>query len=303
LLNVTNNYVELFNSIVCKAIAGKRQNFGARGSYNARVAGAVIQHNTQQVLTELHKNVCNTVPSIIENLEKRRQIKVARTKEYRKLHGKPKKFKTKEGTDSYGPKSQKPDLSPDVFEQFKEKQLEKLFEDGRNWKQIERDTIEQSTSELWQTLRKERLTASNFGLVCRMRPTTSCAMTVKNILFPALTDTAAMKYGREMEEIAKQDLSQLLEKDIKPCGLFIDCDNPYLSASPDGLVDEDDLIEIKCPASAEAITAEEAILTLPRLKGIFDKKDPNVMNRNHRFFYQIQGQLNITRRNYCIFAL
>ena len=27
------------------------------------------------------------------------------------------------------------------------------------------------------------------------------------------------------------------------------------------------------------------------------------MNRTHRFFYQVQGQLNITKRNYCIFAI
>jgi len=47
----TNNPAESFNSIICKEIAGKRINFANRGSYNARVAGAVVQYNTQQVLT------------------------------------------------------------------------------------------------------------------------------------------------------------------------------------------------------------------------------------------------------------
>jgi len=27
------------------------------------------------------------------------------------------------------------------------------------------------------------------------------------------------------------------------------------------------------------------------------------MNENHRYFYQVQGQLNITQREYCIFAV
>jgi len=27
------------------------------------------------------------------------------------------------------------------------------------------------------------------------------------------------------------------------------------------------------------------------------------MNRNHRFFYQVQGQLNITERDYCVFTV
>jgi len=63
-----------------------------------------------------------------------------------------------------------------------------------------------------------------------------------------------------------------LNKEIKPCGLFIDTENSYLGASPDGLIDENGLVEIKCPLSAENLTAEEAIQTLTSLKNIFDKK-------------------------------
>ncbi|KYM97059.1 hypothetical protein ALC62_12260 [Cyphomyrmex costatus] len=150
--------------------------------------------------------------------------------------------------------------------------MEELFENGRNWKEIECNTKKQSDSEFWLSLRKVMLTASNFGTVSRKRPTTSCAMLVKNILFPPIIDTAAMKYGRDMEEMAKQNLSEILKKDIKPCGLFIDPDNPWLGASPDGLHDEDGLVQIKCPLTAENLTAEKAVRTLPHLKGIFDKK-------------------------------
>jgi len=39
------------------------------------------------------------------------------------------------------------------------------------------------------------------------------------------------------------------------------------------LLDENGLVEIKCPLSAENLTAEEAIKTLPQLKNIFDKKN------------------------------
>ncbi|KYN08281.1 hypothetical protein ALC62_00740 [Cyphomyrmex costatus] len=140
-------------------------------------------------------------------------------------------------------------------------------------------------------------------IVCRMRPTTSCATTVKNILFPPIIDTAALKYGRDMEEIAKQDLIVKLKKEVKSCGLFIDCDNPWLGATPDGLLDEDGLVEIKYPLSTENLTAEKATETVPRLKNIFDKRNGNMMNKNHHYFYQIQGQLNITQREYCIFAV
>ncbi|KAM0724668.1 hypothetical protein ACS0PU_009052 [Formica fusca] len=112
-----------------------------------------------------------------------------------------------------------------------------------------------------------------------------------------------MKYGRDKEDVARKELAMKLNKEIKPCGLFIDNENSFLGASPDGLIEENGLVEIKCPLSAEHLTAEEAIKTLPFLKGIFDKKDPHKMNRNHRYFYQVQGQLNITEREYCIFAV
>ncbi|XP_029659972.1 uncharacterized protein LOC115233600 [Formica exsecta] len=112
-----------------------------------------------------------------------------------------------------------------------------------------------------------------------------------------------MKYGRDNENVARKELAMKLNKAIKLCGLFIDNENPFLGVSPDGLIEENGLVEIKCPLSAEHLTAEEAIKTLPFLKGIFDKKDPHKMNRNHRYFYQVQGQLNITEREYCIFAV
>jgi len=107
----------------------------------------------------------------------------------------------------------------------------------------------------------------------------------------------------DQEEVAKKELAAKLNKDIKPCGLFIDYENPCLGATPDGLIDENGLVEIKCPQLAEHLTAEEAIEKLPSWKGVFDKKNPDKINRKHRYFYQIQGQLNITRRQYCIFAI
>ena len=66
---------------------------------------------------------------------------------------------------------------------------------------------------------------------------TSCA---KNTLFSPSIDT--MKYGHDMEKMAKYKLSKILKKDITPCGLFIDSNNQWLGASPDGLLEEDGLI-------------------------------------------------------------
>lgn len=304
LLNLTNNPAEWVNSFICKAVGGKRVNFCARGSNNARIAAAVVQHNSQQVVTEMHKNVGRTVPPIVACVEKRRQVKVAQNKELRALNGRANNHRFHLGTDKhYGPQSEKPDLSVEDFERLRKHKLEKLNENARNWEEIELKTRSQNDSEYWKTLRQEMLTSSHFGAVCRMRSSTSCAGNVKNILFPPPIDTLAMRYGRENEGTAREELSKILDEKIEVCGLFIDQENHYLGASPDGLINHDGLVEIKCPATAEMVTAEEAINTIPVVKNIFDRKDVSKMNRIHKYFYQVQGQLHITRRQYCIFAV
>jgi hypothetical protein len=48
---------------------------------------------------------------------------------------------------------------------------------------IERNTVGQQENDDWKKFRKQRLTASNFGKVCKLRPTTSQANTIKYILY------------------------------------------------------------------------------------------------------------------------
>ncbi|KAB0805697.1 hypothetical protein PPYR_02667 [Photinus pyralis] len=47
--------------------------------------------------------------------------------------------------------------------------------------------------------------------------------------------------------------------DVQTCGLFLHKDYPYLTASPDGLVADNGLLEVKCPASAAKLSIVEAI--------------------------------------------
>lgn len=92
-----------------------------------------------------------------------------------------------------------------------------------------------------------------------MKITTSCASTVKLMLYSNF-DCEAMAYGRRNEDIARQQVSAALGKCIEPCGLFIDEEHCFLGASPDGLIEEDGIVENKCPASAKEMTPDEAIL-------------------------------------------
>ena len=73
----------------------------------------------------------SSVPSITENLEKRRQIKIVRVRESRKIDGKPKKFRKNVKqiviTD-FNRKSQIYFLIPDILQQLKQKHIEEKRE-------------------------------------------------------------------------------------------------------------------------------------------------------------------------------
>lgn len=57
------------------------------------------------------------------------------------------------------------------------------------------------------------------------------------------------KWGIEKEPLAISQFSTEYQLDVEASGLIIDRHQPFLAASPDGLVGADSIIEVKCPAS------------------------------------------------------
>lgn len=85
-----------------------------------------------------------TVSRIVENLEKQRQLKVARTKEYREAQERPKKLKRDlEADRHYGPQAQRSDFSPNRVKQLRQNHIDKLIENAKDWQKIELETRKQ----------------------------------------------------------------------------------------------------------------------------------------------------------------
>nr|CAD7419298.1 unnamed protein product [Timema cristinae] len=111
---------------------------------------------------------------------------------------------------------------------------------------LERDTVEQSSCPKWKIERMKRLTASNFGKICHLKSVTSKKNTDHALLYCSV-GTKAMQYGIDNEPFAKAMLQLQMNINVTNCGLFVDKDQPFLVASPDGLVGDDEIVEIKCP--------------------------------------------------------
>jgi hypothetical protein len=316
LFDVDSNSVEQYNSIISKLIGGKRINFAQTNSYQARCAGAVVSYNLHAPLSRLSQVMEKTPNAVAKNVEsKRRRRNLLRAeriraeKERQQASGEPPARKAKRATPAtadqdYGPTAQRPDMDPEVYTAQMEQHLKRLEEWRQEREAIERATLQQAESERWMLMRRKLLTASNFGRVCKMRPTTHSANTVKSLVYPRDLQLPALQYGRENEPKARRQIEATFGVKVDKCGLFIDSETAYFAATPDGLIDDDGIVEIKCPFSARELTPVEAIAgKVGMVHTIFAKNDHARMNEKHAYFYQVQGQLHITKRQYCIFAL
>jgi len=93
----------------------------------------------------------------------------------------------------------------------------------------------------------------------------------------------AMEWGNEYEPVARLKYELTTGNNVEECGLFIH-NSIMAGASPDGLVNDDGLLEIKCPNTAthiETLRKQE----VPR-----------------QYYWQVMGQLWLTGRKWCDFV-
>ncbi|GFX29936.1 yqaJ domain-containing protein [Trichonephila clavipes] len=166
---------------------------------------------------------------------------------------------------------------------------------------LESETRGQASSERWRYERSLRLSSSFSKKLLAGKKSTPCSKLVMRIVYGRDLCNAAMKYGLANEEIARKQHEREYSTEVKICGLFVDKDKPFLCASPDGLVGDDGLIEIKCPYSArfESNLLEFLITKKNSLGFKFSNERGIYLPLNHKFYFQIQGQLFITQRKWC----
>ncbi len=109
---------------------------------------------------------------------------------------------------------------------------------------IEHQTCEQADSQEWISERRKRLTASTVGSIAKMRATTKKSKRVENLLYTKFRGNVATRYGTAMKDTARQEYQTYQQQHghpglkINDCGLFVSLDNPWLAATPDGLVND-----------------------------------------------------------------
>lgn len=305
LMGQTNNIVEQFNALIAKFIGGKRINYSLRGSYESRCYAAATKRNTGSLVATMSKVLTKNeeLGTYTQKYEKRQAEKAKRKSSQDK---KSKRRKRIAGPDEhYGDIEKEPDMEVEHYEKRKQALLADFSKSKIELENIQKDTVGQATNPEWIKQRKIRLTASVFGQICKRRAATSCKNIIKTLLYSNFKGSDATRYGNENEPIALKETEAALGVQVSPCGLYILEEHQYLGASPDGVIDEETIVEIKCPASAANMTPTEAILKKKITFCVLDESDPQKikLKQNHNYFYQVQGQLNITKKRYCIFVV
>ena len=95
---------------------------------------------------------------------------------------------------------------------------------------------------------------------------------------------AAMQWGTDQEPFARAAYENATGVLVEECGLVLHPEISDSGASPDGLVNDDGLIEIKCPSTATMIET------------LLDDKIPG------KYITQMQWQMACTGRQYCDFV-
>lgn len=184
-------------------------------------------------------------------------------------------------------------------------------------------TREQSSSEEWYSQQFRRLTASkcqiacNVGkLVCSEAP--EAAVRAHNFIKSnvwkldnnSVFPTFWMKYGLDSEPKAINKYEEQTNAKVCQTGLWVNPNFPFLGCSPDGLVSDNGLVEIKSLKVFKNDKIEDIIsgkVSLPKdtiKRQCFIIKDGKcVLRQKHAYYFQVQMQLLVTERDFCDFIL
>ncbi|KAJ8866770.1 hypothetical protein PR048_032631 [Dryococelus australis] len=251
ILHVDKNMAENYNSVVAKFVRGKRINFSLANSYKTRCEAAVVSVNSELSTSHLLKKS----PGVLTKTFIGRRKKMAEELRRRRLI-----FPGRERVEHRDKKNLDSDYGPNAS----------LSTPGMS---------KSTSSHEWKVDRSKRITSSFLGKIFKMKTTISCANV--EIRYQVFKGNSGTNWGIEKEFVA---IAQFERENpgivVKRSGLIVNEECPFLGASPDGLISDDQIIEYLEIKDGK-----------PQLK------------LSHNYMYQVQGVLHISRRKTCNFVV
>ena len=319
-------------NVRAKFDGGKQINRSQSGSWQARCAGAGLRMNEgptwgPATWGKIVSAPCETFTKVAESkfhkvIKDRKRKSRDDVKIQRKKAKRARQVESKQGRDDYsrhdGGKNATDivtDISPDQLHALmREYYLANVKVSEAKCEELKLKTAGQgkcdNSLQVWLAERRKRITASNVGCIAKRRATTKVNSTVKKLLYTKFEGNTATKWGILQEE--STNTRYLEEKRKSPeistsqSGLVISLANPWLAASPDGLVYDPTenlphgIVEFKNPYSVRNSTLREAAINKKGFCLVYNETtDKLTLKEHHDYFYQIQCTLYCTQCQWC----
>ena len=163
------------------------------------------------------------------------------------------------------------------------------------------NTINQANSEVWHQERHVRISAS---IVYQCRNNLNSAYKRLYNLSADLSTIPAITWGLENESVAIKEYEENFGQ-VEKCGLFISKKSPMFCASPDGITQNNKIIEVKCPYSIRDHHPFEieTLSTERRQKLFYKKENGQLILKKTAYYHQVQFQMFVTGYKTCIFII
>lgn len=181
---------------------------------------------------------------------------------------------------------------------------EQEFFQQRNLNEEERQALEEKTRidhKLWKKERLTRMHSSNFGMICKA--TSGQKKIAASLVIASDLSTPAIKHGVKYEDEAVRKFEEIMQLLTERCGVIVHSTLQFLASTPDRLVGSDSVLEIKCPYNAKEKNISPE--TVPYLY-LCEKEGCFKLNKEHNYYYQVQGQLLCTGRQkayFCVYTI
>ncbi|XP_077532385.1 uncharacterized protein LOC144162228 [Haemaphysalis longicornis] len=167
---------------------------------------------------------------------------------------------------------------------------------------IAAETITQGKCARWHKERSLRITSSTaHRIISRKRSFDTLAQQLRNSNVPRVD---SIVYGLEMEAQARMDFEKKIGTSVTQVGLVVHTQQPWLSASPDGLFKTTNgvtLLEIKCPFTRKDAAIVDAELCHSFVDYIIYEDGCLKLRKNHAYYCQVQVAMYVTNTKDCFF--
>ncbi|KAG5875457.1 hypothetical protein JTB14_008735 [Gonioctena quinquepunctata] len=225
-------------------------------------------------------------PDIVKGLARKREKHNTPCRNRKRLY--PKEASTSPNNPYYGSACRKPDTS--------EKETKGLIQDRvqimnctiEDQKRIEVTTQVQSDNPKWYEERKYRLSASRFGEIWKRR--LNPGKLVESSLYKIPPNLKQFENGNINEPVVITEYCQKIGKPVSSCEFYVCVDDGFgfLDATPDGLVENDKIIEVKCSHLAKDYSPLEAAKHLNNFYCTLNEDGRSMtLKRNHNYYYQL----------------